>query len=256
MDAVREFAELVRGDQPPALDRCALLLAAAAEPGTDVGRWLSALDGLADGVADLAGLRRRLFVELGLTGNTADYTDPRNSLLPHVLGRGLGIPISLAVVTIEVGRRAGMELDGVGMPGHFLVGVPETGRYLDVFAGGAELDAAGCEQRWRTLGGRGRFEPHFLDRVPTVAILARMLENLRGSYRTRRRAPDLERVLRMRLALPAAGVAHLVELADALGDQARWDEGAALLRAAPRDLPENQRAALELRAKGLMAHLN
>ena len=255
MDAVEEFAGLVRGDEPP-LDRCALLMAAAAEPDTEVERWLRALDGLAEGVADVDGLRRRLFVDIGLAGNAADYTDPRNSLLPHVLGRGLGIPISLAVVTMEVGRRAGIALDGIGMPGHFLVGVPGTGRFLDVFAGGAELDAAACEQRWRDLGGRGVFEPEFLDPVPTASILARMLENLRGSYRTRSRPVDLEWVLRMRLALPAADLTHLVELAEALGVQARWDEGAALLRAAPRELPEEHRAALELRARSLLAHLN
>ena len=255
MDAVEEFAEIARGDEPP-LDRCALLMAAAAEPDTDVERWLRALDGLADGVADLDGLRRRLFVDIGLSGNAADYTDPRNSLIPHVLGRGLGIPISLAVVTIEVGRRAGIPLDGVGMPGHFLVGVPATGRFLDVFAGGADMDAAACEQRWRDLGGRGPFEPEFLEPVPTAAILVRMLENLRGSYRSRRRPADLDWVLRMRLALPAADLTHLVELAEALGAQARWDEGAALLRAAPRELPKDQLAALELRARSLLAHLN
>jgi regulator of sirC expression with transglutaminase-like and TPR domain len=255
MDAVAEFTGVVQGDAPP-LDRCALLMAAAAEPDTDVERWLRALDGLADGVTDLDGLRRRLFVDIGLAGNAADYTDPRNSLLPHVLGRGLGIPISLAVVTLEVGRRAGIALDGVGMPGHFLVGVPGTGRYLDVFAGGAELDAAACEQRWRDLGGQGAFRPEFLEPVPAAVILARMLENLRGSYRTRRRPADLEWVLRMRLALPAADLTHLVELAEALGAQARWDEGAALLRAVPAELPEEHRVALELRARSLLAHLN
>ncbi|MGI5127165.1 transglutaminase family protein [Pseudonocardia sp. CA-107938] len=255
MDAVEEFAELVQGDAPP-LDRCALLLAAAVEPDTDVERWLRALDGLADGVDSLDALLRRLFVDIGLTGNATDYTDPRNSLIPYVLGRGLGIPISLAVVTIEVGRRAGIALDGIGMPGHFLVEVPGTGRFLDVFAGGTELDAAGCERRWRELGGQGEFEPAFLAPVPAWAILARMLENLRGSYRTRRRPADLERVLRMRLALPAADLTHLVELAEALGAQARWDEGAALLRATPPELPAEQRAALELRARSLLAHLN
>ncbi|MDN5860593.1 MAG: transglutaminase-like domain-containing protein, partial [Pseudonocardia sp.] len=227
MDAVAEFVEHAHGDEPPPLDRCALLLAAAAEPDTDVGRWLRALDGLAERVDSLDALRHRLFVEVGLTGNVVDYTDPRNSLIPHVLGRGLGIPISLAVVTIEVGRRAGIPLDGVGLPGHFLVGVPGTDRYLDVFAGGAELDVADCEERYRSAGGRGPFDERLLAPVPVAAILARMLENLRGSYRTRRRHQDLERALRMRLALPAAGVAHLVELADTLGEQGRWDEGAA-----------------------------
>jgi hypothetical protein len=81
-----------------------------------------------------------------------------------------------------------------------------------------------------------------------------MLENLRGSYTTRHKHRELEQVLRMRLALPAAGIAHLVELADALGEQAKWVEGAAILRAV--ELPDEQRAVLELRAKSLMANLN
>ncbi|WP_281689720.1 transglutaminase-like domain-containing protein [Pseudonocardia thermophila] len=255
MDAVAEFTRLVRSGEPLPLDRGALLIAAAAEPDTDVERWLRALDGLADGIDSLPALRRRLFVDIGLTGNRADYTDPRNSFLPHVLGRGLGIPISLAVVTIEVGRRAGIALEGVGMPGHFLVGIPGTGRYLDAFDGGTELDAAGAEERWRALGGQGPFQVGYLDPVPTTAILARMLENLRVSYRTRRRPADLERVLRMRLAL-GGELDHIVELADALGEQARWPEAAALLRATPPDFPPEQRYALELRAKSMLANLN
>lgn len=254
MDAVAEFVELVQRDDPP-LDLAALLIAAAADPELDVDFWRTALDRLAEGVDSLAALRQRLFVEHGLVGNTADYTDPRNSLLPDVLTRRRGIPISLAVVTVEVGRRAGIALDGVGMPGHFLVGVRATGTYLDVFAGGAELDVAGCAERYRTLGGQG-FDASLLAPTPTPAILARMLENLRGSFQARRRPADVEWVLRMRMALPGAGLAHLVELADALGDQARWDEGATLLLAHPPALPPAQQAALRLRAKALMAHLN
>jgi len=257
MDPVLRFAELVRDPDLP-LDRGALAIAAGADPGLDVDRWLAVLDGLADGVDSLAALRHRLFVQEGFAGNTADYADPRNSLLPHVLTRRLGIPITLAVVTIEVGRRAGIALDGVGMPGHFLVRVAGTETYLDVFAGGAELDVAGCEALFRTVVGRPDvpFGPHLLAATPTQVILARMLENLRGVFTARRRPGDLEWVLRMRLALPGATLGHVVELADALGEQARWDEGARLLEGQTDGVAPVQAAQLRVRARALLAHLN
>src|SRR5919206_2404997 len=116
VDAVKRFSVLVESREPP-LDRAALAIAAGAEPGVDEGRWLAELDRLATGVATLSALTRRLFETEGFTGNAADYHDPRNSLLPHVLTRRLGIPITLAVVTIEVGRRAGVAPEAVGMPG-------------------------------------------------------------------------------------------------------------------------------------------
>lgn len=258
MDPVAVFTELVgRVDVP--LDRAVLAIAAGAEPLVDTERWLGVLDELADGVDSFDALRHRLFVERKFTGNTADYADPRNSLLPHVLARRLGIPITLAVVAIEVGRRAGVVLDGVGMPGHFLVGVPGRDTYLDAFAGGELLDVDGCERRFRAVTG-GRldieFGPGLLRPTPTPAILVRMLENLRGVFRERRRPGDLEWVLRMRLALPAATLTHLVELADALGAQARWDEGARLLVEHAEAAAPPQAAQLHLRARSLLANLN
>lgn len=93
--------------------------------------WLAELDRLADGVDSLEGLVCRLFVEERFTGSLAGYYDPRNPLLHEVLARRLGIPITLAVICIEVGRRAGVPLEGVGMPGYFLVRPVGTECYLN-----------------------------------------------------------------------------------------------------------------------------
>jgi regulator of sirC expression with transglutaminase-like and TPR domain len=261
MDAVARFTELVGAPDPP-LDRAALALAAGAgvtetAARKDIERGLAELDRLAVGVGSLEKLVHRLFVQEAFSGNGSDYYDPRNSLLPHVLRRRLGIPISLAVVTIEVGRRAGVALEGVGMPGHFLVRVVGTRTHLDVFAGGAVLGPAECEARFRAAAGPDvPFGPHLLTATPTRAILVRMLENLRGIYRSRRSAPDLEWVLRMRLALPGAGMAERLELAEALGDQARWVDGAKLLERYADGAGAAQAEQLTNAARGLRAHLN
>lgn len=258
VDAVALFTELVGRPDPP-LDRAALALAAGPDPRLDPEPWLAELDRLAAGVTSLDGLVHRLFVEEAFAGNGRNYHDPRNSLLPHVLTRRLGIPITLAVVTIEVGRRAGIALEGVGMPGHFLVRAPGADIHLDVFAGGAALDLGGCEARFRAATGAQPdvpFGPHLLTATPTRAILARMLENLRGVFRSRRRPADLEWVIRMRLALPGAGLADLLELGTALGDQARWQEGARLLEQHVPGAGAARAERLSTAARALRAHLN
>ncbi len=255
MDAVRRFAELAGQPDPP-LDRAALALAAGADPGLDIERWLAELDRLAEGVSDLEGLLRRLFVEERFTGNSGDYYDPRNSLLDHVLTRRTGIPITLAVVCMEVGRRAGVPIEGVGMPGHFLVRPVGTEVLLDVFDGGTELSPAAAEQRYRAMGGAGAFGPHLLAATTTTAILVRMLENLRGAFRLLRRPAGSEWVLRMRLALPGAGLAEQMELAQALGSQAKWVEGARILEAQAAQAQPEMAERLELAARSLRANLN
>lgn len=258
MDPVQRFGRVVGAPDPP-LDRAALALAAGAQPDLDVTRWLRELDRLAAGVTSVDGLLHRLFVEEGFGGNVGDYTDPRNSLLHHVLGRRLGIPITLAVVTMEVGRRAGVPMEGVGMPGHFLVRPTGTNRYLDVFAGGAEISGARCEELFRGATGAGPdvpFGPHLLTATPTRAILVRMLENLRAVYGARRRPGDLEWVLRMRLLLPGVRLTDLLELGEALGDQGRWLEGAKLLEDRVPAASAAHAERLRTAAKSLKAHLN
>lgn len=263
MDPVARFLNLVTGPEP-ALDEAALAIAAGAEPDRDPDSGLAELGRLAEGVTDLDGLVTRLFVDAGFTGNAEDYYDPRNSLLFDVLDRRTGIPITLAVVTIEVGRRAGVDLEGVGMPGHFLVRVPGTQRYLDVFDRGRRLDQAGCEMLFREATGAASatFGAHLLPRVSTRQILARMLENLRGVYRSRNDHVNLEWVLRMRLGLRHDGPELVRELGKVLGAQARWDEASRLLESWADGPGQGARTGgdeleeVRLEARRLRAHLN
>jgi regulator of sirC expression with transglutaminase-like and TPR domain len=259
MDAVEHFIALLAGRGPgPELDVGALAIAAGANPELDASTWLRELDRLAHGVDSLGSLIHRLFVEERFVGNKADYYDVRNSLLDQVLERKLGIPITLSVVCIEVGRRAGVSLEGIGMPGHFLVRPLATDHYLDAFNGGALLDLAGCEALFRTANQAGPnvpFRRHILTTAPRRAILARILENLRTVYRDLGRLADLEWVLRMRLSLPGVGAQELIELGQTLGGQGRFLDGARFLESQISGWPQHAEA-LEFAARSLRAQLN
>jgi regulator of sirC expression with transglutaminase-like and TPR domain len=172
----------------------ALLIARVEHPTLSPARSLMRLDelatasgvgGIQDPLKALHRLREFLFEEEGFRGNAEDYYDPRNSCLNDVLERRLGIPITLSLVVMEVGRRVGLDVVGVGLPGHFvvraLVGAEPV--LLDPFDGGAVL----THQRAAALVARalGRRVPltdaHFAA-VDKRQILTRMLMNLRGIY--------------------------------------------------------------------------
>lgn len=192
----QRFAEIARRpDREIDLGEAALLIAAAEYPALDVGHWLARLDALAESARPhveplscdlqrLVALLSVLYGEYGLRGNADDYYDPKNSFLNEVLERRLGIPISLAVVAIEVGRRVGVPLAGVGFPGHFLLrhGLhPQI--LLDPFDNGRLLTAHECgELLEKVSAGRIRFRPSLLQPVGPRQILVRMLANLRGIY--------------------------------------------------------------------------
>nr|WP_249419865.1 transglutaminase-like domain-containing protein [Rhabdothermincola salaria] len=239
-------------------DEVALLIAAHARPALDLVEETVRLDRLADGVRvpTLDGLRARLFDDLGFRGNRSDYHDPDNSYLDQVVRRRLGLPISLAVLTIGVGRRVGVPLVGVGMPGHFLVGDRvDHDVYLDPFHGGNVLDAAGCERIFRSLQGPdAAFHPSYLQPVGAHAIAARMLANLRAVYTARRTPSALAWVLRLRTFVPGVPPAERAELAEVLaatgGFAAAADELEHLARstAGPR-AAEHAQAAVRLRSR-------
>jgi regulator of sirC expression with transglutaminase-like and TPR domain len=133
-----------------------------------------------------------LFRQLGFRGNEEDYEDPKNSLLNHVLERKLGIPISLALVYVEVARRVGVEASGVGFPGHFLIKVADqqAGRGVDrsVFVdpfGGALLETPDLELLAEKATGNSEVPPHWLHTADVSKIVLRMLNNLRAAYRRR-----------------------------------------------------------------------
>jgi len=172
----------------------ALRLAQDEYPDLDVEAYLSELDGMAhearrylrgDLGAQLYGLCRYLFHEMGFRGNVQEYFDPRNSYLNDVLERRTGIPITLSLVALAVGNRAGLEIVGVGLPGHFVAKAMADGHeaLFDPFHGGRRLSTQECENLVEQVTHRA-FHPGELDFSPTPAgsIVQRMLNNLKGIY--------------------------------------------------------------------------
>lgn len=181
MDVTERFAEAVVADDV-ALDVAALCIAAQAHPDLDIDVARARLDQLASSCADASfeGLRVHLFATEGFRGDVDNYADPENSFLDAVLERRLGIPITLSVLMMEVGRRRGIDVRGVGMPGHFLVKDGTRGdTWCDPFHGGGLLDAADCRRLFDRVHGSIRpFHPTFLAPTPARRIVARMLANL------------------------------------------------------------------------------
>ena len=140
MDTLGRFGELARTSEP-ALDlgHAAFLIAQIEHPDLEPERELTRLDALAArvGQGDVHHLRRELFEKEGFAGNADDYYDPRNSCLNDVLDRRLGIPITLSILAMEVGRRLGLTVRGIGLPGHFMVAA--DGVLFDPFNGGAAV---------------------------------------------------------------------------------------------------------------------
>jgi regulator of sirC expression with transglutaminase-like and TPR domain len=194
------FTALVRADvEDDRIDllRAALTIARTEYPDLDIRNYVNRVEALASKVrlqisADspvvemINTLNRVIFHEMDFRGNREDYYDPRNSFLNDVLERRLGIPITLSVVYMEVARRIGLPLVGVGMPGHFLLKVYDVeGRQIliDSFNNGAMLNAADCEQRMKVVyAGEMHFKPEYLLPVSRRQILTRMLNNLRHIY--------------------------------------------------------------------------
>jgi regulator of sirC expression with transglutaminase-like and TPR domain len=266
VDLSAQFLALVDGpEEAIPLDLATLLFAAHATPSLDVTARMQELDALAESCPDTSvdGLLDHLFVKLGFTGNRDDYDDPRNSLLDQVLDRRLGIPITLSVLTIEVGRRLGLRLHGVGMPGHFLVGEP-GGRFVDPFEGGRQLDVDGCRDQFhQVLGSDAPWHERYLAPVGKRAILVRMLSNLRQLYAAEGDLLSLGWVLRLRAGVPGVDPAERLELVEVLSALGRYDEAARLLDqlagAGPVRTPQSGELApdeLRGRALRLRARLN
>ena len=191
------FAALVGpqvGDEDIDLVRAALTIALTEYPDLDIESYVARIDELAhmaearisevgDAVQTIAALNRTLFEEAGLRGNREDYYDPRNSFLNDVLDRGLGIPITLALVYMEVGRRLGFPLFGVGMPGHFLLkhyDIDGRETLVDCFSGGDILSPQDCQRRLDEIySGQMTLRPEFLFAVSRRQILTRILNNLK-----------------------------------------------------------------------------
>ena len=193
------FAELARlPDEEIGLALAALLIAAEEYEGLDVDAYSARIDDLAAGAQDrvrgarvdqnprelIARYHAYLFEELGFRGNEDDYYDPKNSFLNDVLDRRTGIPISLAAIYVEVARRLGWPVRGVGFPGHFLAKweLDEGDVVVDPFFGTVVSEGDCKELLTRVSNGQIAFRRELLAPLPTRGILARMLANLKGVW--------------------------------------------------------------------------
>jgi regulator of sirC expression with transglutaminase-like and TPR domain len=204
-DDVEAFRRLGQSG-PVDLFEGALLVARLIDPEADLERARARVAGLAARVADrrragspaLEALREVLFTEEGFAGDAESYDEPPNCSVAHVLSASRGMPITLSIVVREVGRRAGVALEGVGLPGHFVLGgadLPE-GLYLDAFHGGILCDAASLERRVAAIFGTPvELSPEAFAPDPPLAVLRRVLANLRGSYERRHRYEEALAVL-------------------------------------------------------------
>jgi regulator of sirC expression with transglutaminase-like and TPR domain len=226
------FEALVR--QPDAdidLARACLLIAEDAYPGLDVDGYIGEIDRLAarlraDIPPDCAAeervviLNEFLFDELGFSGNTDNYYDPRNSYLNQVIDRRTGIPISLAILYMEFGRRVGLQLEGVSFPGHFLVRLSVRGGVLviDPFSGGVPQSENELRERLQRVIPEGAAQgvpvaelplDQFLEPASKRQILSRLLRNLKGIYRQTDKPERLLAVLNRMLEISPNASAEL-----------------------------------------------
>jgi len=212
------FAELMARDEAEIdLARACLLIAEDAYPGLDIDGYLGEIERFAvrlrgrlppgeSAEERVVALNRFLFDELGFSGNTDHYYDPRNSYLNEVIDRRTGIPITLSVLYMEIGRRIGLALEGVSFPGHFLVRLPMRGAMLvlDPFSGGEAQSEADLRERLQRVIPEGAADgvpvaelplDSFLEPATKRQILARLLRNLKGIYRGSDRPQRLLEVL-------------------------------------------------------------
>lgn len=180
---------------PPRLDRAALAIAMIGYPKLDLEKIELQLEQLSarvaakitdhnDGLARLEALRGVLATEEGFHGNSDNYDQVDNNFLNRVLERKLGLPITLSVLYIEVGRRVGIPIYGISFPGHFLVATEIDGHriVMDPFAGGRYMTLEDCEAQLRRISPQLRFSPKLLSAASPSTIVYRMLSNLKRQY--------------------------------------------------------------------------
>jgi len=204
--ARKAFEALIAGDDTTIdLAQAALLIASEEYPDLNIAHYMAKLDYLAQQVRGILGLsatqaeilaqfppervleamNQVFFEQEYFHGNTADYYNPCNSFLNDVLERHTGIPISLSLLYMEVGRRLGMQIEGIGLPWHFVVRcrLPAAVIYIDPFEGGRLLTEHECRERVQhNLKGKAKFNPQWLEPVSNKQLLVRLLSNLKHIY--------------------------------------------------------------------------
>jgi regulator of sirC expression with transglutaminase-like and TPR domain len=235
-DARRLFSVLVRrSDREINLAEAALLVAAGQGSEAHVEFSLARLDSyaqrvraslLANGIDDptsepratIEAINRVLFAEEGFRGNRDDYYDVENSYLHRVIDSKTGIPITLSIIYLEVARQVGIQMRGIGLPGHFVVGYwPDAGRgkpalIVDPFNEGQLLSIEDCAARMQAAYGMDvRFTTDWLQPVTNRQILARVLTNLKHIFNSLEDHRAALRVIDMLLIVEPDAVWELKE---------------------------------------------
>ena len=228
---IQRFKDIASAPDPD-LATAALMIARLEYPRLDASRYLDQLDAMgaaahkrlrqvlrsASPFQQIEILNAYLFDEQGFEGNEREYDNPRNSFLNDVLERRTGIPITLALVYIEVARRAGLSLEGINFPGHFLLrfqsrpGEDELGDdlILDPFHGGIVLSETDCRSLLRKHAGQdATFDQRLLVRATKTQIMIRMLVNLKRLYVGMRSFPQGHAVTELLLALNPSSMTEL-----------------------------------------------
>jgi regulator of sirC expression with transglutaminase-like and TPR domain len=225
----------------PDLAVAALMIARIEYPDLDANRYVAQLDFIGDEAcrrlssaelpadtphnvdaeryARVTALNTYLFEELGFVGNEADYSDPRNSFLNEVIDRRTGIPITLSLVYMEVARRAGLPVEGINFPGHFLLRCRAGRKHtyaedliIDPFHGGALLSHDLLAQQAAERGDSSepaRFECRLLPRATKQQILSRMLMNLKRVYVSMQSFPQARNIADMLIAVDPSAISEL-----------------------------------------------
>ena len=212
-EALAPAAFAIAGVEYPALDAAPYLQRLERMGEAAAGRLQRQPGGGAP--AQVATLNAYLYEELGFSGNREHYDDPRNSFLNEVFDRRIGIPISLAIVYLEIGRRAGLKLEGVNFPGHFLVRAPAAlvgadDLIIDPFHSGALLSEVDCRQLLRQhVGEEAAFDRRLLATATRQQIVVRMLVNLKRLYVRMRSFPQARAIADLLLAVDPSALAEL-----------------------------------------------
>lgn len=220
----------------------ALLVSALIDPTEDLAAArrtaaqlaASVRDRIAWGEAAVDALREVLFTDEGFQGDQETYDEPQNSSVASVLARRRGMPITLSIVTVEVGRRAGIRLAGIGLPGHFVVGgadLPDE-TYLDPFDGGVLRDRDSVARRVSAVFGAPLALPEEIFAPDTErSVLARVLSNLRRSWERRENYADALETIRWSELLDPEEITYRRERGLLLLKSGRTDEALASLEA-------------------------
>jgi regulator of sirC expression with transglutaminase-like and TPR domain len=221
-----EFQRLVAGASSVHLARIALEIARDAHPDLDIDSYLRRIDELAERARDRCrpGSKARdvvgqinwvLYVESGLRANEEDYHDPRNSYLNEVLDRGMGIPISLAVVYWSVAERLGLTMTGANLPAHFMLRFEEDGEiwFVDAFHAGAIYDREHCQKRLSEIIQQPVVLTDSMAAPCAIGtVVVRMLRNLKAIYGRLQDAGSLLPVQRRLAALSRDDPSELRDL--------------------------------------------